>query len=115
MEIPLVHKITEFYKDIYKLSSTLSKRDKLGIFAKIESLCLDILNLVIEAALLQKQEKIPPVKKIKLKIEILKHLIRASHELNIIDSTKYINLEEKLVEISKMTTGWLKYLTQIPH
>lgn len=110
MEIPLVHKITEFYKDVYKLSLSLSKHNKLGIYSKIQSICLEILDLIIEAALIPKENKKPIIQKSKIKIETLKHLIRASYELNIIDNQKYINLEEKLQEISKMASGWFNYL-----
>ena len=45
------------------------------------------------------------------KIELLKRLIRIAGELNIIQNNKYLELESDLQEISKMTNGWIKYLT----
>jgi hypothetical protein len=45
-------------------------------------------------------------------IEKLKHLVRMEHEMQIIDEKKYIRIAGELVEISKMTTGWLKNVLQ---
>jgi len=48
----------------------------------------------------------------RVQIEILKHLIRTEHELNILDLKTYIRLSEQIIEISKMTNGWISYITQ---
>lgn len=90
----------------------MAKRDRFGIHNKIEKLCLDILNLGIEAALTVKDKKKPLLQQLRIKTETIKHLIRISHDLNIINYNKYITLQEKLQEISKMANGWLKYLTK---
>ncbi len=66
--------------------------------------------MLIAAALEPKYNKIPSLNSTRIKIEVLKRLIRISHELNIIDKKKYIVLESDLQEISKMTNGWIKYL-----
>jgi hypothetical protein len=47
-------------------------------------------------------------------IETIKYLVRASHNLSIIDQKKYIAIEEKLIEISKMAAGWEKFATKNP-
>ncbi|NQU83791.1 MAG: four helix bundle protein [Parcubacteria group bacterium] len=109
ISVPIVHRITVFYKDIYKLSNTLSKRDKLGIHSKIENLCLECLELSIEAALLSKDKKQIPLQKLRINIEILKRLIRISQEIGIITTKIYLQLESQLQEISKMATNWLNY------
>jgi len=70
---------------------------------------LDCLCLSIEAALSAKNGKAPILKKIRLNLEILKRLIRITDELGAIDFQKYIFLQKQLEEISKMTSGWLKY------
>ncbi len=111
LQIPIVHKITQLYKEVYILGKKIAKRDRFGVHNKIENLCLDILNIGIEAALTTKEEKKPLLRQLRIKIETAKHLIRISHDLNIINYNKYIVLQEKLQEISKMANGWLKYLT----
>ena len=110
--VPLVHKICEFYKKIYLISPKISKKDRFGIYLKIESLCLEILNLLITAALEIKNNKLLILNSARIKIEVLKRLIRITYELNIIENKKYINLESNLQEISKMINGWIKYLKE---
>ncbi|OGN28116.1 MAG: hypothetical protein A3B17_00410 [Candidatus Yanofskybacteria bacterium RIFCSPLOWO2_01_FULL_45_72] len=45
-------------------------------------------------------------------LEVLKVFVRLSSEIEIINVAIYIELESGLQEISKMTNGWIKYLTQ---
>ncbi len=67
--------------------------------------------MALQAALLGREEKKKILVVLKIKTELLKQLVRMSRELNIIGDEKYIHLESHLQEISKMTTGWIKYLT----
>lgn len=92
------------------LSSKIPKKDRFGIYLKIENLCLEIISLTIDASLEIKINKLSLLNPARIKIEILKRLLRISYELNIIENKKYINLESDLQEISKMTNGWIKYL-----
>jgi len=107
----LIHRICEFYKKIYLLSSKISKRDKFGIYAKIDSACLELVNLLITAAFEVRIGKLPVLNLARIKVEVLKRLIRIMNELNIIPRSKYLEMESDLQEISKMTNGWIKYLT----
>jgi len=109
LNIPLAHKVCEFYKKIYLISPKIPKKDRFGIYLKIENICLEIINLVITASLETKNNKLPILNSARIKIEVLKRLIRIAYELNIIGK-KYIILESDLQEISKMANGWIKYL-----
>jgi hypothetical protein len=108
--VPLVHKICELYKKIYILSSKLHKRDKLGIYSRIENICLEIMDLAITASLEMKNNKFPLLNSARIKTETLKRLLRISYEMNIINQRHYIGLETDLQEISRMINGWIKYL-----
>jgi len=108
--VPLVHKICEFYKKIYLLSPKLPKKDRFGIYLKIENICLEIMILTITAAFEIKINKFPILNSARIKIEVLKRLFRIVRELKIIEDKKYLELEYDLQEISKMTNGWIKYL-----
>jgi thermostable 8-oxoguanine DNA glycosylase len=48
-------------------------------------------------------------------IEILKHLVRLEYETKIISSKKYLDIEERLVELSKMSLGWERHTKQKYH
>ena len=89
----------------------MSKRDKLGIYLKIENICLETVQLIIIASLESKTTKVPTLNTARIKIELLKRLIRISNELDIVSNDKYLETESDLQEISKMTNGWIKYLT----
>jgi len=97
---------------LYCIAEKLSKRDKLGIHSQIEKQSVLCLSLAIESAFKPKHLKQSTLENLRVQIEILKHLIRTEHELSIISEKTYIRLSEQLVEISKMTTGWLIYATQ---
>jgi hypothetical protein len=77
---------------------------------RVESLTLEAYENVISAAFAPKPEKQIPLKRTRIKIEILKRLIRLTRELNIIEEKHYLNLESQLQTISKMLAGWLKFV-----
>lgn len=89
----------------------MSKRDKLGIHRHIEEVALQLFDEIIHAGLVGKEKKIPHLEIIRMLIEKLKHLVRLEHEMETIPEKVYIQITSELVEMSKMTTGWLKYLT----
>jgi hypothetical protein len=109
-DAPLVHKICEFYKKIYALGIKMPKRDRFGIYLKAESVCLEIIDLSISAAFARKQNKLRILENARIKIEILKRLMRLANELSVITQKDYLQLENSLQEISRMTNGWIKYL-----
>jgi len=53
-----VHKIFEFYKKIYLFSLKIPKKDRFGIYLKIENVCLEIIDLAINASLEPKLGKL---------------------------------------------------------
>jgi hypothetical protein len=76
---------------------------------------LEIMSDIIRTSIMAKSQKESVLTETRLSLEILKHLIRTEHELKIIDQKTYIRLESMVIEISKMATGWIKYLkTQNP-
>ena len=109
--VPVVHKIQHLYILIYRLGSKLPKRDKLGIHVVLETVCLAMLTLAIEAVFMHGIAKKPTLEKLRIKTEIAKQLVRTEHELGIITDASYLELGGELVEISKMTTRWIQSLT----
>ncbi len=108
--VPLAHKTSELYKKIYLLSQKIPKKDRFGIFLKIENYCLETIDLIICACFETRNDKLPYLKKARIKVETLKRLVRIASELKIIERKNYLILEADLQEISKMLNGWLKYL-----
>lgn len=86
----------------------------MGIQRHIEEICLNLFDEIIHAALVAKSRKTPHLETIRMMLEKLKHLIRLEYEMKIIHEKSYIQSQTELVEMSKMATGWLKYVTQNP-
>ena len=59
-----------------------------------------------------KENKFSLLSDARIKTEVLKRLIRTASDLNIIDNKAYIILETMLQEISRMTSGWIKYVNK---
>jgi len=68
-----------------------------------------MLILSIRASLESDSYKKDTIKKLRINMETLKHLVRTELEINIIKETQYLNLQEKLQEISKEAVGWERY------
>ncbi len=107
----IIHNLADLYKNIYKINKKLPKQDRFSIGKRTEDICFDCLNLAIETALSNRQIKNGVISKLRIKIETLKQLIRLENELEIITDKTYLALQNQLQEISKMATGWHKYLT----
>ncbi len=99
---------------MYQTGNKLTKRDKLGIHTHIENITLEIINNIISASFANRQSKLVSLEKTRTSLEVLKHLVRTEYELKIINDKTYFRIEGMLIEISKMTNGWIKYITQNP-
>jgi len=102
--------LAEVYKETYRLGKKVSKRERFGLYARIEAAALECWTLSIEAALTEKSTKDAVLKKLRIAINVTKQLIRVAQELQIINDKNYFILQEKLVEASKMAHGWLAYM-----
>lgn len=100
----------QVYASLYQTGNKLTKRDKLGIHAEIESIALFTLRDIVHASLIPKLQKQLILERVRTSLEVLKHLIRIEHELKIIDQKTYLYIAHLLIETSKQTSGWLKYV-----
>jgi hypothetical protein len=100
------------HKDIYTIGHKLNKRDKLGIHKTVEDNLLNLLQFLIEAAFIPRQEKLKTLEKARIQGEILKHLIRTEYELKVLDEKTYFRIVKDAIEISKMLNGWIVYISK---
>ncbi|OGK30119.1 hypothetical protein A3I56_00465 [Candidatus Roizmanbacteria bacterium RIFCSPLOWO2_02_FULL_43_10] len=108
LDIPIFAKLYEFYKllSAYLLLFPKAKRYTLG--QRIDQMTLDLLELVITAGYTSRDLKLPVLKKISFKLDLLKILLRLSWETKCLDHNKYQQLTALLIEIGKMLGGWIK-------
>ncbi len=108
LDIPIFTKTYELYKTFYGYLSAFPKKDRYTFGQKCELLLLDLLEAIILAGSLSKEEKLPILKKASLKLDVIKVLFRLGKDLKILDNKKYLVLEGFLQEIGKMLGGWIK-------
>lgn len=90
----------------------MPKKDKLGIHASVEKCCLELLAVTIVATFSQGKDKLVSLETARVRSQILIHLLRTEHELDILNEKTYMHLSHQLVEIGKMLNGWITYQTQ---
>jgi len=93
----------------HKLIFTFPKHERYSLGEKIEKSILESIETLILANQASKYEKEKILLKANVKIELLKILFRISLNCQIIDSKKYLEMEQRLQEIGKMTQGWIRY------
>ncbi len=107
-EIPIFTKLYEFYKLLYQYLKLFPKKDRYTLGQKIDLTTLEIMELIIAAGYLPREQKLPILQKASIKLELLKVLVRLSHDLKCMDNNKYQQASLQIIEIGKMLGGWIK-------
>lgn len=113
LDIPIFTKTYELYKTFYGFLPSFPKKDRYTLGQKCEAVILDLLEAIIVASNLTKQEKLPVLKRASVKLDMLKVYFRLGKDVKVIDNKKYLLLESALQEIGKMLGGWIKTTGQI--
>ncbi len=104
----LIQKLVQVYKLWHEFLPNFPKDSRYTLGAKIDSLFLEVIELIIKASYSDKTEKLVSLKSASLKLDLLKFFLQITWEIKSFDNKKYILLSEKLDEIGKMLGGWIK-------
>lgn len=88
----------------------INRNVKFSLVLKIDNIFLDIIELVFQASISEKNIKYNYVKKSLIKLDILKLFIKILWETRFLDNKKYINISIPLTEIGKMLGAWHRNL-----
>lgn len=113
LEIPVVIKLFYLYEIAHKLIFKFPKHERYSLGEKIENSILESIEMFLFANNVSKYEKEKILIKANTKIELLKILFRISLNCKIIESREYLETENRIQEIGKMTQGWIKYTRNI--
>jgi len=69
---------------------------------------LDIIESLLLASQLSKNDKLPILEKASIKLNFLRVFLRLCRDVKAIDTKKYIEWEEAIDEIGRMLGGWIK-------
>jgi len=101
----------DLQKEIIPTVNKLPRDQRFILGTKIENLSLEILELLIEAYYLPKSEKAASLHRVNLQLEKLRYLLRLGFELRYYSSKRYQHLTKLLLELGRMTGGWIKSLS----
>ena len=104
--LPVLEKVKNVYFLWYGFYQTLPKTHRHSLGQKIDTLFVEIIEMIATASFLKKEEKIPYVKFAIRKTDTLKILLMVLWETKSLDNKKYIALSTPLDEIGKMLGGW---------
>ena len=107
-DIPIFKKTYDLYKLFHELRNKANKQDRFTIFAKTENILLNIIEGILEASELNKNEKLPILKKTSTKLNMLRVFVRLMKDTKSVDLKSYSHLEENVDEIGRMLGGWIK-------
>jgi len=107
-DIPIFKKIYDLYNEFYSLRNSVPKQDRFTIWQRCENLILEILEYILDASQLSKMEKLPVLQKASTKLNLLRVFLRLCKDTKVLDTKKYIRLEQDVDEIGRMLGGWIK-------
>ena len=96
----------EVYLLWYGYYTTLPKVHRHSLGQRIDTLFIEIIEVIAIASFLSREEKLPYVKIAIRKVDTLKILLMVLWETKSLDNKKYIALSLKIDEIGKMLGGW---------
>ena len=109
LEIPVVIKLFVLYEITHKLIFKFPKHERYSLGEKIERLILECLELAVIANIATKYERENYLIRLGAKIDVLKILFRLALGAKFIEFPKYLGTEKQLLELGKMTGGWLRF------
>ncbi len=84
----------------------MPKTSKYTLGEKIDTLFIETLEYIITASLLQKEQKLPFLKRASVKLDVLKFFLQVALETKQLQTKHYTTLSEHLNEVGRMLGGW---------
>lgn len=101
--ITKTHDLIEWFLPIV---SKFPRNQRYTLGVRIENNLFDILELLIQAN--YNKEKLERLKSANIKLEIIRHLVRICHKLQIINLQRYEFISKNIDEIGRLIGGWLR-------
>ncbi|MBI2327070.1 diversity-generating retroelement protein Avd [Candidatus Curtissbacteria bacterium] len=108
--IPIFAKLYDFYKNLSQEITTFPKTKRYTLGQRLDSLTLDIFELLFSVP--NSKNKLEVLLQISIKLDLIKILLRLSKDTQAIKNNKYLELQAVLQEIGKMLGGWIRSTKQ---
>ncbi len=86
----------------------MPKNDRFTIYERSENLILDVVELLIEAGYVARNNKVTILEHASVKLNTLRLLIRLMKESSTFDTKKYVTLQTIIDEIGRQLGGWIR-------
>ena len=86
----------------------MPKNDRFTIYERSENLILDVVELLIEAGYVTRNNKVTILEQASVKLNTLRLLIRLMKESSTFDTKKYVALQTIIDEIGRQLGGWIR-------
>ncbi len=103
---PLYVKWLDLVPWIMARTERFPKNLRYSLAQKIDNICLEILELIVQAIYSQAKREI--LQKINLKLDVLRALIQMAFKMQRLSESQYEYVSRELLESGKMVGGWLK-------
>ncbi len=110
--LPVLEKLKGAYIVWHDIHVILPQVNRYTLGNRIDKLFIEIIESVVTATFLSKEEKTPYVRLAIRKMDTLKVLLMILWETKSIANKKYITLSVPLDEVGKMLGGWHNQLTK---
>jgi len=104
--LPILQKAKTAYMLWFCYYQTLAKNHRYTLGQKIDNLFCDLIEAIVTACFLSKQEKLPYIRHAIKKSDTLKIFLMILWETKSLDNKKYLELSVKLEEVGRMLGGW---------
>jgi four helix bundle protein len=107
-DIPIFKRSYEMYKLLHQLRIKVAKQDRHTLWQKLENSTLDVLEGILRACAMGKNEKLPLLNEVSHSLNVTRVFIRLAKDTEVIDFKKYEDFSNRVDEIGRMLGGWIK-------
>ncbi len=104
--LPVLERVKSTYILWHQTIPTIPKSARYTFVETIDKYFLQVIENILIASFLQKQEKLPFVKKATISLDALKFFLYIAWEIHALETKKYIALSTPLSDAGKMLGGW---------
>lgn len=108
LDIPIFKKTYDLYKLLYGHRLDVAKQDRYAIWQRSEDCILDVIEKILLASQLSKQDKLPHLEQASVRLNLTRVFVRLMKDTKIIDNRKYVAIESEIDEVGRMLGGWIK-------
>ena len=106
--LPIIQRLILVYKIWHEYLPKFSKDHRYTLGFKIDSLFVEIIEILHEAQFISFKQKQPHLAKASSRFDTLKFFLQILWEVNGIDNKKYIHLSRHITDVGKKLGGWIK-------